>query len=127
MTTEQQIREMTYEQLRDWWAEDNGWLRDDAPSITGNWKWKKTCRTGDIDRREYHPLPDTLDAVAACLGDGWGLVINRYYSHGIRWFGDVVCVFGTSPLVRAKCEDNDEKALRLRLACLARLAERGSK
>ena len=131
MTTAEQIRSMTYQQLRDWWAEDHGYKYVEGREhvtvphwidSTGEPVWNAECRLA------IHPLEDTLEAAAACLGEGWvwwkenlATRMQRYCACNRDEWGkrcrQVVNITDTG----------DEKTDRLRLACLARLVERGSK
>lgn len=124
MTTADEIRSMTYEELRDWWAVEHGYKYVEGREhvtvphwidSTGEPVWNAECRLA------IHPLEDTLEAAAACLGEEWTWA---------RW-GDGVWIaqrsgVGKRPLIEV-VDTGDEKTDRLRLACLARLAERGSK
>jgi hypothetical protein len=61
----------TLDELRDWFAARDGWTNDAVPDATGDWEWQKTLRTGDVDKRENHPYPATLDAAAGAMPEQW--------------------------------------------------------
>lgn len=120
MTTADEIRSMTYQQLQDWWVsqpENGGWLSNAGLGFIRSSKADNKIEYAEIDEL----LEDTLEAVAACLGEEWTWA---------RW-GDGVWIaqrsgVGKRPLIEV-VDTGDEKTDRLRLACLARLAERGAK
>lgn len=55
----------TNEELRDWLARDMGWT---FRSACGNHWWEQS--EGDPGT-ENHPIPNTLDAAAAAMPEGW--------------------------------------------------------
>lgn len=127
MTTADEIRSMTYQQLQDWWVsqpENGGWLSNAGLGFIRSSKADNKIEYAEIDEL----LEDTLEAVAACLGEGWvwwkenlATRMQRYCACNRDEWGkrcrQVVNITDTG----------DEKTDRLRLACLARLVERGSK
>lgn len=130
MTTAEQIRSMTYQQLRDWWAEDHGYKYVEGREhvtvphwidSTGEPVWNAECRLA------IHPLEDTLEAVAACLGEGWSWTRGKTFDDGPVWCSFLKVSRGVRRVGPMVPDTGDEKTDRLRLACLARLAERGAK
>lgn len=146
MTTREDILKMTHDQRRDWWAmqpENGGWLppgtnltgHDGSICTIGSWA-RKNINTltslgyddGGTGSRAVavprHPLPDTLDAIAAAFPKGW------------TWWMGYRALFARKPgvwkgletptLLRVKRTD-DERHDRLLLACLARAADMDGK
>ena len=62
---------MTHDETRDELARMDEWTRIHEDTDTGRWRWKKTLRTGSVDKREDHPHPPTLDAANAAVPEGW--------------------------------------------------------
>lgn len=113
MTTADELRTMTYDQLRDWWVqqpENGGYKR-----LPGR-EWSDQNGVPVYDAYDMpidHPLDDTLDAIAAMLPEGW--VWGRW--------GDGVWVVqksgvGKRPMLEV-VDTGNEKHDRLLLACLA--------
>ena len=122
MTTAEQIHSMTYQELRDWLAVEHGYKYVEGREhvtvphwidSTGEPVWNAECRLA------IHPLEDTLEAVAACLPEGWS------WTKYVEWQATKT-VRGNQMRVFVVVT-NHEECDRLRLACLARLAEMGSK
>ena len=55
-------RTATLDEIRDWFAKRDGWLRDP----NGTWS-----REGKFWPEAYHPYPPTLDGAAKALPEGW--------------------------------------------------------
>ena len=62
---------MTHDETRDELARMDEWTRIHEDTDTGRWRWKKTLRTGSVDKREDHPHPPTLDGANAAVPEGW--------------------------------------------------------
>lgn len=78
---------MTLDECRDWLAERKGWYKITTvvhsvdlenhrnSSIEEVQAWKRSI-CGDSDVQFEHPIPPTLDAIAACMPEGWSIQIN---------------------------------------------------
>lgn len=62
---------MTNEEVRDELARLAGWVPIHEDTDIGRWRWQKTLRTGDVDKREDHPCPPTLDGADGAVPYGW--------------------------------------------------------
>jgi len=123
-----ELRSMTYDQLRNWWAMENGyknvarsefvtvphWIDSDGEPV-----WDAECMLA------AHPIEDTLDAIAALLPNGWvWLKVCGDGGHIVweAWNSDHT---EQGRKIVHVVETIDEKHDRLLLACLVLLAERG--
>ena len=66
----------TNEELRDWLIEKTGWTKHVFEDENGSsdWYWKNGDRAVDW---YGHPIPNTIDAAAKCLPEGWKLLIHE--------------------------------------------------
>ena len=55
----------TNEELRDWLAIKLGWTRNDDGS------WGFVNKHGKVSKWSWDPIPNTIDAAAKCLPEGW--------------------------------------------------------
>lgn len=125
--TPNDLRKMTHDQRRDWWATtvmgckhvDQSefrnrphWIDSDGEPV-----WTDDCLLA------AHPLPDTLDAIAACLPKGWWW--ERRVDEDEEMDG--WCAYRDGRSYVQAPDTGNEKSDRLLLACLAWLEERGSK
>ena len=63
--------EMTLDECRDFIARDEGW--EFNTRVFGCWS---SAEYG-VKSQENHPVPETLDAAAAALPEGWSLVVTH--------------------------------------------------
>ena len=106
----------TNEELRDWLANKQGWNK------TGPVSWHQSSRGDDGATSSWcancHPIPNTIDAAAKCLPEGWKLLIHELTMKAYRGlWATFVTVDRTS----------DEATDRFRLAVKAIMAMEGGK
>jgi hypothetical protein len=95
---------MTLDQCRDRLAERKGWLKSTGGS------WVRQINPGCVETCCLaHPIPPTLDAIAACMPEGWRWERNVSY-----WFG--FSPMSPNPMYKALKDTGDEKLDRARLA-----------
>lgn len=119
--------EMSLEQCRDWLAEDDKWEQNEAePCVSVNVMgvhpatgpfWQKGGR-----KRWDHPIPPTLDAIAACMPEGWDWTREYVAMDGdpseIKW---LACSSHYASMIGIP-DTGDEKLDRARLAVACRRA-----
>lgn len=130
----------TLDELRDWLAGEDGWIKPGTPIEDLDWKprlgsWVRPRGDGEYeslgyDRREphmpvpVHPHPPTRDGAAAALPEGMRAE-RRYCEHMSRWTWAVLEQMPSDVwLYRVSWvpDTGDEITDRYRLACLARVA-----
>lgn len=120
----------TNQELRDWLAREDGWKHaeptqeecDRVASMSGihpatGKYWKKGGRMTWI-----HPHPNTLDAAAGAMPEGWWWEKCGCEELPSSWCGWRACKSGRSMIVVPNT--NDEITDRFRLAALAKMAEK---
>lgn len=125
MTTDP--RTMTTEQLRDWLARDGGWTITSVPLLHRDGTYEVWVSPAgevghiNIGNPQACPTPDTLDAAAAAMPEGW-------------WWEKCYGMYAAVPNGGVlKChgimadDTGDEKHDRFLLAVLARIAQKGEK
>ncbi len=122
MTTHEDILMMTHAERRDWWVQqpENGeWSYSHLGRL-----WR--CTDGRAD--PFHPIPDTLDAIADLLPDGWTLTLEwRLDCDDIgdpkqrRYWAATRRELGVTVWVEIGCSERYD---RMKLACLALLEDR---
>lgn len=115
---------MTTDQLRDWCAEDDGWLPPAKTNPLGPWSKVETRGGFEVVRFGPHPYPPTRDGAAAALPEGWtwgrGLSLPVEGQSRMRWLA-----WAWSPYRDLETPDTgDEISDRFRLAVLCRIAEK---
>lgn len=119
---------MTLDECRDWLAKDDGWAWVSRPvqhidmgnhrnSFTADVRfWSR----GDVKNIQSHPCPPTIDAIAACMPDGWDLEIVCL-SDDKKWH-----TVGThAPDEWYEVSADSEILARARLAVACRMAAKG--
>lgn len=122
MTTREDILKMTHAERRDWWVQQ---------PENGGWTYRPECRLWQNQDGVYflsHSLPDTLDAIADLLPDGWTLTLEwRLDCDDIgepkqrRYWAATRREAGVTVWVEVGCSERYD---RMKLACLALLEDR---
>ena len=109
---------MTLDEAREWLAKNSGpWsLRN------GRWYHRDWHKSGSGQR--HHPIPPTLDAIAACMPEGWYWWINHCALFGVETYV-TKAVQKSAPLLRAESQAESEILARARLAVACRMAAKG--
>ena len=123
---------MTLDECRDWLAGDDGWSWVSRPvqhidmgnhrnSFTADVRfWSR----GDVKNIQSHPCPPTIDAIAACMPEGWYWWINHCAIFGVETYV-TKAVQKSAPLLRAESQAESELLARARLAVACRMAAKG--
>lgn len=76
----------TNEELRDWLAIRLGWTRNDDGS------WGFVNKHGKVSKWSWDPIPNSIDAAAKCLPEGWIDYTAGIARAAVRTIGKAGCV-----------------------------------
>lgn len=123
------IDKMTTQERRDWLARDEGWYAPMTnPQAPGALEWTKVfpeypylrpCGWGKDDCK--HPIPDTLDAAAKALPDGW-MWVKCWAIDETDYLAVKYMAYGVDDHEVIVPDTGDEKHDRFVLAIAARMA-----
>jgi hypothetical protein len=117
------IAKMTTQERRDWLARDEGWTCDTSdPCLAWTHPTDENGTGGHYWVGSWygeHPIPDTLDAAAKALPDGWRWTKSWGWSKGLCCLTYSAYVDGYHVVV---ADTGDEKHDRFGLAIAARMA-----
>lgn len=112
----------TLDEVRDEVARLQGW-DNNVFMLNGDRQWKREVplladgRRGIPEMSDVHPVPPSLDAIAAMMPEGWFTSVEHFTSTPIRWLSSAVNGFsyGQSALGEGATE------LEARLRCLCKV------